>query len=151
MPNFLFEDIWRSLGSARTKLWLCVSCHVAVPFHMVEFQAFKLSFYLQMIAQYLPIDSVEQSQYLLIWLITTRESPYTINRLMPSQTTMCSPCTNASYSIALFDAGKRNCSAYLSCSPLGATKRIPTPAPYIFNDPSKYIFQTSISSGILRT
>jgi hypothetical protein len=29
-------------------------------------------------AQYLLIDSVEQSQSLLIWLMTTRESPYTV-------------------------------------------------------------------------
>jgi hypothetical protein len=70
-------------------------------------------------AQYLPIQSVEQSQSLFIWLMTTSESPYTINFLMPSDATMLSPWTSASYSAALFDAGNNNWSAYLSCSPLG--------------------------------
>jgi hypothetical protein len=59
-------------------------------------------------AQYLFIGSVEQSQSLFTSLMTTSESPYTINRLMPSETTLLSPSTSASYSVALLDAGNRS-------------------------------------------
>jgi hypothetical protein len=60
-------------------------------------------------AQYLPIESVEQSQSLFIWLMTTSESPYTIiNFLTPSDTVMFNPWISASYSAALFDAGNNS-------------------------------------------
>jgi hypothetical protein len=41
--------------------------------------------------QYLFIESVEQFQSLFTWLMTTSESPYTINLLMPSEMAMLSP------------------------------------------------------------
>jgi hypothetical protein len=102
-------------------------------------------------AQYLPIESAEQSRSLFIWLMTTSESPYTINFLMLSDTAMFNPWISASYSVALFDDGNNNWSAYLSCSPLGAMKRIPAPAPYSFSEPSKYISHTLVASGLSRT
>jgi hypothetical protein len=59
-------------------------------------------------AQYLFIESVEQSQSLFTWLMTTSESSYTINFLMPSETAMLSPWTSASYSTALLDARNKS-------------------------------------------
>jgi hypothetical protein len=38
-----------------------------------------------------------------------------------------------------------------SQQPLGAMKRIPAPAPYSFNEPSKYIRHTSVVSGLSGT
>lgn len=98
---------------------------------------------------YLLIVFVEQYQSLLTWVIAT------ISHLMPSETAIWSPCVIASYSVALFETGKRSYRIYLSCSPLGAMKRIPTttptPTPYTFWDPSKYILLTSIGSRFSRT
>jgi hypothetical protein len=71
--------------------------------------------------------------------------------LMLSDTAMFNLWISASYSAALFDAGNNSWSAYLSCSPLGAMKRIPAPAPYSFSEPSKYIFHTSVVSGLFGT
>jgi hypothetical protein len=82
--------------------------------------------------QYFPIESFEQSHSLFIWLMTTRESPYTINLLMPKDMAMFSPWIRASYSAALLEAGNNNWRAYLRCSPPGAMKRIPAPAPCSF-------------------
>jgi hypothetical protein len=44
---------------------------------------------------------------------------------MLSDTAMFNPWISASYSTALFGAGNNSWSAYLSCSPPGAMKRIP--------------------------
>jgi hypothetical protein len=83
--------------------------------------------------------------------MTTSESPYTINFLTPNDTAMFNPWISASYSSTLFDAGNNSWSAYLSCSPPGAMKRIPAPAPYSFSEPSKYIRHTSVASGLSAT
>jgi hypothetical protein len=111
----------------------------------------NLSSNFQTVVQYLPIESVEQSQSLFIWIMTTSQSSYTINLLTPSDTSMFNSWISASYSVVLFDAGNNSWSAYLSCSPPGAMKRIPAPAPYSFNEPSKYIRHTSVASGLLGT
>jgi hypothetical protein len=102
-------------------------------------------------AQYLFIESVEQSQSLFTWLMTTSESLYTINLLMPSETVMLSPWTSASYSTALLDARNKSWSAYLSCSPPGAIKRIPAPAPCSISELSKYILHITVTSGLSGT
>jgi hypothetical protein len=98
-----------------------------------------------------PIESLEQSHSLFIWLMTTRESPYTINLLMTNDMAMFNPWIRASYSAALLEAGNSNWRAYLRCSPLGAVKRIPAPAPCSFSEPSKYIRHTSAVSGLSGT
>jgi hypothetical protein len=51
------------------------------------------------------MESVDQSQSLFILLMTTSESPYTINLLTPNDMAMFNPWISASYSAALFDAG----------------------------------------------
>jgi hypothetical protein len=84
-------------------------------------------------------------------IMTTSESSYTINLLTPSDVAMFNPWINASYSVALFDAGNNSWNAYLSCSPLGAMKRIPAPAPYSFSEPSKYICHTLVASRLSGT
>jgi hypothetical protein len=87
----------------------------------------NLSSSFRTVEQYFPMESFEQSHSLFIWHMTIRESPYTISLLMPSDLAMFSPWIKA----ALLDAGNNNWRAYLSCSPLGAMKRIPAPAPTV--------------------
>jgi hypothetical protein len=83
-------------------------------------------------AQYLPVDSMKESQSLMIWFIT-RESSYTIRRLMSSNMVMCSPCTNASYFVALFDTKLQYVLELIS---LRGDDEYLAPAPYNFSDPS---------------
>jgi hypothetical protein len=79
----------------------------------------KLFSNLQSFWQYGNILSSKHDHSLLAWLTTSKESPRTLSRWMPSVIGIVRPWRNTSYSVALLDVGKCIWKIYLKLSPLG--------------------------------